>query len=115
MLSLMEHRYGSFLAEMQQMLKPQAASSAPAETVTLTLDMDIAKIPAGSDQRHSFERRFLADLAKSTGVSSSRFKIIDVAPGSVVVTVRIEGGTSGPTPAQLKKIIMEQVALQISS
>lgn len=90
--------------------------SCPLE-VRLTLDIDYSLVAcSGGDLCGSnFTRVLVADLEQVTKVRASRFKIMDLQPGSVVVTLQILRDTdpSAVTPAEA--LVTLQAALELSA
>jgi hypothetical protein len=67
--------------------------------VALTLDMDIATIPPGSQAEASFKTSFADDVARMlTGVNATQIEILRIRAGSVTVEFRInpKAQSSGP-------------------
>lgn len=58
--------------------------------VAFRMEGDISSYPEGSDARAQFLWAFLMDLAEALGVDTSRFTIISMRGGSVVVDFSIE-------------------------
>jgi hypothetical protein len=61
----------------------------------LTLNIDVASIPAGSKQRAAFETAFMADMGQLLGVKASRIQVLTVTAGSAVVTFEVLPASNG--------------------
>lgn len=58
-------------------------------TVSVTLEGNIDSFPAGSSARAELEAAFVDDLVSALGQADSRFEVLSVEAGSVVVTFKI--------------------------
>ena len=69
--------------------RPPPSPPPPQPEFAVTLNEDIAAIPAGSDARRSFERRFVADLAASLAISADKIRVTGITAGSITVSFEV--------------------------
>lgn len=73
--------------------------------VEVALTLDVTFDSATHKKGSAFATAFTADLAAALGVNTDRIEIQSIAAGSVVVTFRILGSSSGKKPADLFKAL----------
>jgi hypothetical protein len=77
---------------------PQTDDCVPqsgAVTASLSLDIDIDSIAAGTPERAAFEASFRTDVATVLGIAEERVLLLSVASGSVVVTFAVDPSPAG--------------------
>ena len=70
-------------------MSPPPPPPPPPVFARLTLDKDIATIPAGSPARTAFEAAFKTDIGEVLSVDTSRVTVLSIAAGSLVVEFSI--------------------------
>eukprot|EP01047_Picozoa_sp_COSAG01_P032789 COSAG01_NODE_2384_length_7788_cov_8.398751_14_plen_239_part_00 len=84
--------------------EPRLVPLANVTRAQLTLDLDIASIPAGSVERRSFSSAFARDVAAVLGISPQRVELRQIRAGSVVVTFDVLPDPSSGAPISISAL-----------